>query len=462
MKIVKLVCILMLVLATILNAQKWQKIEMKFPPGDTLLQTSSISFATKNTGWICTSGYFGSILPPRQHSTKILKTTNGGKDWFLQKYVSDTYDRDQVFTTDSLHCWAYDSYGNLIFTTDGGSNWMNIYIGGSPAVNQKFFFGLYFFNNDEGIAINRTRPWFTKDGGKSWTAGDSSKIELTTQDISFTGKNKGWIVNGGSPYRSDGGNIANTTNGGKTWRYQDSSTTIVTAVDFTDSLHGCATATNWFFDTGFVYSTTDGGKNWQLSQFLYYGPFWDIGFIDDKNGWITGAGKILNTTDGGITWKTQEQGMQYALLKLIVLKKEKVAYVLGSSYLTSNIDFGPPFILLSADLNNLMDLVETKENLPKEFQLMQNYPNPFNPGTIIKYSVPFSPSPLQGEGSRVRLVTLKVYDLLGREITTLVNEVKQPGYYEAKFNGAGLPSGVYYYRLFTGTYSETKKMLLIK
>ena len=106
--------------------------------------------------------------------------------------------------------------------------------------------------------------------------------------------------------------------------------------------------------------------------------------------------------------------------------------------------------------------IDNFKSVPTGFSLEQNYPNPFNPSTIIKYSVPFYPSPLQGEGPRVRSVTLKVYDLLGREIATLVNEEKSPGNYIVKFNGNNFSSGLYFYTLRAGEFIQTKKMLLIK
>ena len=104
------------------------------------------------------------------------------------------------------------------------------------------------------------------------------------------------------------------------------------------------------------------------------------------------------------------------------------------------------------------------------FGLSQNYPNPFNPTTIINYTIPTSPlnpSPYQGEGNRERLITLKVYDILGNEIATLVNEQKPPGNYSIEFNGhsdegQNLTSGVYFYKLSVGEFSETKKMVLVR
>ena len=102
---------------------------------------------------------------------------------------------------------------------------------------------------------------------------------------------------------------------------------------------------------------------------------------------------------------------------------------------------------------------------PKEFVLYQNYPNPFNPTTKIKYKIPlgFAASPFNKGG----FVTLKVYDVIGNEVATLVNEEKQPGVYEVEFNshsdeGQNLSSGIYFYKLKAGNFSSIKKMVLLK
>ena len=103
--------------------------------------------------------------------------------------------------------------------------------------------------------------------------------------------------------------------------------------------------------------------------------------------------------------------------------------------------------------------------LPTSLQLFQNYPNPFNPTTKIRFTIPASPvnpTPYQGEKNRENLVTLKVYDILGREVAVLVNEKKSPGIYEVEFAARNLASGVYLYRLNVGNFSVTKKLILLK
>ena len=97
--------------------------------------------------------------------------------------------------------------------------------------------------------------------------------------------------------------------------------------------------------------------------------------------------------------------------------------------------------------------------VPNIFSLSQNYPNPFNPTTKIKFDIP-NGFPIRTFGNDK--VVLKVYDIMGREIETLVNETLQPGTYEVQFDGSSLTSGVYFYQLVSGNYKETKKLLLLK
>lgn len=117
----------------------------------------------------------------------------------------------------------------------------------------------------------------------------------------------------------------------------------------------------------------------------------------------------------------------------------------GSKWFIDFLSFGP-----------LSGINHDQETLPVNFSLYQNYPNPFNPSTEIKYQIP---SVETGHAPSVQLI---VYDILGNEIETLVNEEKPVGSYEVKFNAKGLPSGVYFYQIRAGSYIETKKMLLLK
>lgn len=108
--------------------------------------------------------------------------------------------------------------------------------------------------------------------------------------------------------------------------------------------------------------------------------------------------------------------------------------------------------------------IEDKSLLPDKIMLYQSYPNPFNPVTKIRYAVPTPPSssPLLRGKNAVGFVSLKVYDILGNEVATLVNEQKEAGYYEVEFNASSFASGVYIYRLTSGKFISTKKMILLR
>ena len=108
------------------------------------------------------------------------------------------------------------------------------------------------------------------------------------------------------------------------------------------------------------------------------------------------------------------------------------------------------------------DVEENKPTSPTEFSLAQNYPNPFNPTTKIKYSIPSTGTSSLSTSGGMKFIQLKVYDILGNEVATLVNEEKPAGEYEVEFNASKLPSGIYFYRLKAGNFIQTKKMILIK
>ena len=114
-------------------------------------------------------------------------------------------------------------------------------------------------------------------------------------------------------------------------------------------------------------------------------------------------------------------------------------------------------------LCSTVGVIEEGTDVPRQFTLDQNYPNPFNPTTVIRFSLPSQDANQAkgrvGEGSNV---VLKVYDLLGREVATLVNEVKEPGSYEVTWDASGVASGVYLYKLRAGAFTETKKLILLR
>ncbi len=168
------------------------------------------------------------------------------------------------------------------------------------------------------------------------------------------------------------------------------------------------------------------------------------------------------------------------LISIITLAKSKIPVSVISSgeekysrtgFILSR-TIGEPFISKTVSLANqhnirfcyvykqstTTEVKKKEETMPTLFKIEQNYPNPFNPSTKIKYSIP--DNVILSEAKN--LVRLKVYDILGKEITTLIDEYKPAGEYEVEFNASSLPSGVYFYQLKAGEYVNTKKMNLLK
>jgi hypothetical protein len=139
-------------------------------------------------------------------------------------------------------------------------------------------------------------------------------------------------------------------------------------------------------------------------------------------------------------------GNQADQSKFITLDNSGNIYITGSSYSSSLLTD-----ILTIKYSNTIGIRELNQNVPADYKLFQNYPNPFNPSTKISLKI-----------IKSGLVTLKIYDICGREITTILNERKSPGLYEVSFDGSDLPSGIYFYKLIINNFTDTKKMILVK
>jgi hypothetical protein len=177
---------------------------------------------------------------------------------------------------------------------------------------------------------------------------------------------------------------------------------------------------------------------------------------------------IARVSSGNITlnWSTSTEtnNKGFEVEKLFGSEWTGIGFVEGNgttteqksySFRDENLDAGNyKYRLKQIDFDGTFEysnIVEADVKTPTEFELSQNYPNPFNPSTVISYQLPVSSN-----------VTLKIYDILGNKISTLVNEEKSAGEYEITFNATGLPSGIYFYKLTSGEYNQSRKMLLIK
>lgn len=205
---------------------------------------------------------------------------------------------------------------------------------------------------------------------------------------------------------------------------------------------------------GVVLKTTNFGNNWtDLTSDLPYIPANDI-FVDSANAGVMYLGNdfgVYRTTNSGANWARLNNGLPF------VPVIDFSYYNYNGTKLLRAATFGRGVFELN--IAQPISVNDPSGIVPPEYSLSQNYPNPFNPSTVIRFSIPSSEM-FAHRG--VGMVTLKVFDITGREIHTLVNEKLQPGTYNVTFNGINIPSGVYFYKLTSETFSESKKMILLK
>ncbi len=266
--------------------------------------------------------------------------------------------------------------------------------------------------------------------------------------FSFADVNNGWAYTAVGPNLTEPFKIYRTTDGGDNWNEQftDNNPGEYSAIRFTDLNNGWVVGHN-----GKVLKTTDGGANWNWvtnSGINALASCKTLFALDQNHIWIPSKTPdqmqtpyVQYTSDGGLNWSTQ---------------MTPFGSTEGSNAIFSIYFVDPQTGWLTADDGRIAKYtgttsVENNVDGVFSFSVEQNYPNPFNPSTIIKYHIANS-----------EFVSLKVFDVLGNEVTTLVNEVKSAGEYEVEFNAANLSSGIYLYKLQSGNFSQTRKMILIR
>ena len=373
----------------------------------------------------------------------ILRTTDGGTNWTMQLSGITSW-RGVYFVnanTGSAVGWDYTSESSGVSvikrTTNGGNNWFHQ---SCPIINI-LISSVSFTDANTGTAVGEGGNIFrTTNGGANWI----SQISGTTydlSDVSFADANTGTVVGGyfSWNYRDFHGIILRTTNGGTNWILQyDGTGYELESVSFADANTG--TVVGW---EGTILRTTNGGTNWIQQSSGTTNDLYGVSFTNANTGTVVGGdygiGTILRTTNGGTNWTSQISGTNAFLLSVFFTNANTGTVVgfYGTILRTTNGGF--------TFINQI------SSEIPEGFSLYQNYPNPFNPFTNISFDIQNS--------NHVRII---IYNALGEEVVTLVNEKLSAGSYEVNWDASGNPSGVYFYKLQAGDYKETKKMMLIK
>ena len=402
----------------------------------------------------------------------IYKTIDGGFTWNLQFTTGQDVSLGDIQFIDSLNGWCVGIWslgpGYFYKTTDGGENWHHTL---GPT---NLPFSLSFINNTTGWVAGSTIQK-TTDSGANWVQQYNIDPKFFTY-IHFNNVNLGWAISRGWWLGTE---IYKTTNGGQLWTLH--SNLPISKMTFIDEQYG------WALSNYSILHSSNGGDDWVIQYVNNLKYLRSIFFIDSLNGWAVGdSGTILKTVNGGIipvelisfsailqhnqidiTWstatETNNQGFSIER-KFNSGAWKSIGFVEGQGTTTNTHHYTfqdeglTPGIYLyrlkQIDYDGTFEYskeIEVEVGIPDKFSLSQNYPNPFNPGTKISWQ-----SPVGG------YQTLKIYDVLGNEVATLVNEYRNAGSYEVEFNSAGLSSGVYFYRIQVGDFIETKKMVLLR
>ncbi len=473
-----------------------------------------LEFRNEMTGWLCgMNGY-------------VLKTTNGGDNWNTITTASSNYLYSICFPDDNDTGWACGRLGTIEKTDNGGINWYTQSTGTSQHLNSIYVdnFGFPVTNigwcvGTGGTILSAGLVWVaqfsptsndlnsvfpityenvfiagnagtileTTNSGTNWFA----KTSGTSEDLKciyFTNSSTGFVC-------GTNGTIKISTDGGDVWSDQTSGTTsTLNSIDFEETIpdNGYAVGEN-----GIIVSTTNGGATWikessGSSATLYSVYVKEIPALSSTTVTaIKTVGKLaryavkktvealpveltsfdfsVSGNDVTLFWQTSEEmnnkgfdiernldGAGNWIKSGNVEGHGTINENNNYKFTDRNVNSGVyHYRLKQFDYNGNYSYYDLSSEVtigqPLNFQLMQNYPNPFNPVTNMEFRIP-----------DLGFVSMKVYDMAGKEIRTLVNETKEAGFYTVKFDAGSLSSGIYFYKLQYAGKELSKKMLLIK
>jgi photosystem II stability/assembly factor-like uncharacterized protein len=433
-----------------------------FQPSGTPENLNSVDFLDVSFGFIVGS------------NGTILKTTSGGINW-EQLNSGTTEILYCVSCFDYDNCIAVGTGGTILKTSDSGNTWTSIQSG-----TIKNLLGVSFTDVNNVIIVGLQTILKSTNGGVDWISNTIGSNYLL-RGISCVDSNNCFAVGTGI--------ILYTSDGGNTWEDRTSGTTHNLSGVSYNNLNYC----NSVGSIGTIIGTTNAGLDWMFQPSWTIQNLLGVSFVNPDSGIAVGNSGVIRMTytagipvelinftaltkDGVVelSWETATE-INNHIFEIEKRREDQEFYTIGYmegagtttepqkySFFDRNVEQGTHYYRLKQiDFNGVFEYSKEVEVLATgilSFSLSQNYPNPFNPVTSIQYEV-----------SSKQFVLLIVYDLLGNEIATLVNEEKQSGTYEVEFNinshsgeVRNLSSGVYFYQLRAADFVENKKMILLK
>jgi len=365
----------------------------------------------------------------------VFVSTNSGTNWSASGLPYAALS-DFAYHNGELYASTFNNGTGMYKSTNMGATWTSIANGLATyeqvigAANNGYlytggFSGVYRSTND----------------GASWQA-DTTGFNGCPSVYSVEGCGSRFFE--GTQYCSNGGGLFITTNYGSSWQNVGYGASFVDAIlTVPNPLGG-----NYLYMVdgslfgGSVYLSQDSGTTWQQTQ---GGP--TTALCIANSGTIIFAGTngagVYFSSNNGTNWSSDNSGLGNLRVKSICADSQ---YVYAGTIYNS---------IYRRHISELVGNSNITQSVPKSYVLYQNYPNPFNPSTVIQFTIPVG-------DAYMRPVQLKIYDILGKEVATLVNGEISAGKHEVEWNATNFPSGVYFYKLTVGSFTETKKMLMIK
>jgi photosystem II stability/assembly factor-like uncharacterized protein len=368
-------------------------------------------------------------------------TTVGDLDWVPNPDLQPQGVLDDTLYNDVIYLSGATKY--FCKSYDGGKTWREL---AHTSALQDGILSMYWFHPDTGIVVGHkafgTRRdeviWKTTNGG--WTLTEVLAATLPPTDMQWNGidfapanRNIGVVV-------GDDNYIFYTTDGGTTWT-QATENIATATIDLEDVVMVNSTTGFAVGDSGTLVKTTNGGAAWTV-QAVTWGTvnLLDIEFNTPNRLWVGGVdnGFLWYSTNGGANWTNASVGL-----------------VTGTTDVKSVFFHGMSGILWAGCENSYVasrtDNVAGTDTPSLPFALNQNYPNPFNPSTTIEFAIASDDH-----------VSLNVYNVSGKLVATIMNKDLKAGTYTVAFKADNLATGVYFYKLTTSTFEETRKMVLIR
>lgn len=387
-------------------------------------------------------------------------------------------------TSDGVNALAVSSNGYLYAgaygvgiyrSTDDGSSWVKPAL--SPLMGVKCISiasNGYVLAGGEGVGIYRST-----DSGNSWNQSNSGLSNLSVYCLCTKAN--------GDLFAGTGDGIFRSTDHGTTWTKINTTTSIKYIISLAISPSGHVFAGT---SPGGIYRSTDDGSTWTVLKPNLYILNYSMVCCNSSAYLFAGTttGGVFRSTDNGDTWTQINNGITsaYIINGLAVNKSGHLFAATQGGGAYRSTDNGTTWTQINSGLKDLIvycfalhpngniytgtskggvaksgsatEVTLTRSDIPVSFALSQNYPNPFNPSTTIQFSIPAR----QAGEAEVQAVSLKIYNLLGKDVATLVDESVKPGMYRATWNASGCASGVYYYQLRTNQNCVTKKLMIIK